>query len=164
MSCGVGHRRGSDPAFLWLWCRPAAVARIQPLAWELPCATGMALKSKKERKKENKQVGMKMLPAKKSLLFMLVKESPNFPHWIISLSLAFPYGFYGDHPLLCNSCLSSRRLRLSLASQNIHKPPLLPSLWLILYIGRNTVQDRLVRLTPAPQTCISCLLSFCCGG
>ena len=39
-----------DPAWLWLWCRPAAVAPIQPLAWELPCATGMALKSKKQNK------------------------------------------------------------------------------------------------------------------
>ena len=24
----------------WLWCRPVAAALIQPLAWELPCATG----------------------------------------------------------------------------------------------------------------------------
>ena len=30
---------------LWL-CRPAAVAPIQPLAWELPYASGVALKSK----------------------------------------------------------------------------------------------------------------------
>ena len=38
MSCGVGHRRGSDPELLWLWCRPAATALIQPLALELPYA------------------------------------------------------------------------------------------------------------------------------
>ena len=31
-----------------LWCRPAAAAPIQSLAWELPCATGVALKSKNE--------------------------------------------------------------------------------------------------------------------
>ena len=30
-----------DP--LWLWCRPAAGAPIRPLAWEPPCAVGMAL-------------------------------------------------------------------------------------------------------------------------
>ena len=24
MSCGVGHRGGSDPALRWLWCGPAA--------------------------------------------------------------------------------------------------------------------------------------------
>ena len=53
MSCGVGHRHGSDPALLWLWCRLAAVARIQSLAWELPYAVGATLKSKKQ--KTNKQ-------------------------------------------------------------------------------------------------------------
>ena len=26
--------------WLWLWCRPAAVAPIQALAWELPYASG----------------------------------------------------------------------------------------------------------------------------
>ena len=32
---------------LWLWCRPAATAPIQFLAWELPNATGGALKKEK---------------------------------------------------------------------------------------------------------------------
>ena len=36
---------------LWLWCRPEAVALIQPLAWEPPCAMGEALKSKQTNKK-----------------------------------------------------------------------------------------------------------------
>ena len=36
-SCGVGHRHGSDLAWLWLWRRPAAAALIGPLAWEFPC-------------------------------------------------------------------------------------------------------------------------------
>ena len=52
MSCGVGHRRGSDLALLWLWCRPAAVAPIQPLAWEPPYAEGVALKSKENKIKQ----------------------------------------------------------------------------------------------------------------
>ena len=34
-----------DPALLWLWHRLAAAAVIQFLAWELPYATGAALKS-----------------------------------------------------------------------------------------------------------------------
>ena len=46
MSCGVGHRHGSDLAWLWLWCKPAAAALIHPLAWEPPCVTGSALKKK----------------------------------------------------------------------------------------------------------------------
>ena len=36
MSCGVGHRLGSDPEFLWLQCRLAAAAQIRPLVWEFP--------------------------------------------------------------------------------------------------------------------------------
>ena len=43
---GVGHTRGSDPSLLWMWHRPAAIALIEPLAWELPYATGVALKRK----------------------------------------------------------------------------------------------------------------------
>ena len=42
----IGHRCGSDLAWLWLWCGLAAVAPIQPLAWELPYAMGAALKRK----------------------------------------------------------------------------------------------------------------------
>ena len=34
VSCGIGHRHGLDPALLWLWCRPTAVAPIQHLVWE----------------------------------------------------------------------------------------------------------------------------------
>ena len=52
MSYGVGHRHGSDPRWLWLWCRPAAIAGIQPLAWELLSAAGVALKRLKEKKRK----------------------------------------------------------------------------------------------------------------
>ena len=51
MCCGIGGRRSSDPALLWLWCRQAAAAPIGPLAREPPYATGEALK--KEKKKES---------------------------------------------------------------------------------------------------------------
>ena len=44
MSCGVGRRQFLDLALLWLWCRLVAVAPIQPLARESPCAMGVALK------------------------------------------------------------------------------------------------------------------------
>ena len=43
VSCGVGHRRSSDPALLWLWHRLATIAPIRPLAWETPHAAGAAL-------------------------------------------------------------------------------------------------------------------------
>ena len=54
MSGGVGHRGSSDPAWLWLWCRPADTARIWTLAWEPLYAAGAALKRpQKEKKKES---------------------------------------------------------------------------------------------------------------
>ena len=40
-----------DPVLLWLWCRPAAAALTQPLAWELPHASPAALKRKKKKEK-----------------------------------------------------------------------------------------------------------------
>ena len=48
MSCGVGRRRSLDP--MLLWCKLAAGALIQPLAWERPYAAGAALKSQKINK------------------------------------------------------------------------------------------------------------------
>ena len=56
MSCGVGLRRGSDPTWLWLWCRPVATALIRPLAWEPPYATGAALEKGKKTKKKKKEL------------------------------------------------------------------------------------------------------------
>ena len=53
MSCGVGHRRGSDPALLWLWRRPVAIALIRSLAWEPPYAVGAAQEMAKRQKKKN---------------------------------------------------------------------------------------------------------------
>ena len=51
LSCGVGPRRGSDPAWLWLWPRPVATAPIPPLAWEPPYAMGgVALNRQKTHK------------------------------------------------------------------------------------------------------------------
>ena len=55
MSCGVGQRCGSDLALLCLWQRLAVVAPIQPLAWELPCATDAALEKAKTKTKTKKQ-------------------------------------------------------------------------------------------------------------
>ena len=56
MSCGVGRRHSLDLVLLWLWHRPTATALIQPLVWEPPYATGVALKRKKERKVEKRVI------------------------------------------------------------------------------------------------------------
>ena len=52
--CGVTWRHVLDLALLWLWPRPAAFAWIQPLAWELPYAAGVALKYKQTKIKNKK--------------------------------------------------------------------------------------------------------------
>ena len=54
MSCGIGRRCRLDLALLWLWYRLVAIAPIQPLTWELPYATGVALK---KRKRERRRKG-----------------------------------------------------------------------------------------------------------
>ena len=48
MSCEVGSTCGSDLVWLWLGHRLAAIALIGPLAWELPCAAGSALKKREK--------------------------------------------------------------------------------------------------------------------
>ena len=45
-------------ALLWLWHRPAAVALIQPLAWEPPYVADAALKRQKTKKKTQEYVVM----------------------------------------------------------------------------------------------------------
>ena len=47
MSCGVGHRHGSDLSQLWLQPWPAGIALIQPVAWEHPYAQVWPQKEKK---------------------------------------------------------------------------------------------------------------------
>ena len=55
MSFAVGHRHGLDPAMLWLRHRPAAIALMQPLAWEFPYARCVALKTEKKQQPKTKK-------------------------------------------------------------------------------------------------------------
>ena len=55
MSCGVGHRCGSDLALLWLWHRPVAMVPTGSLAWGPPYAVGAALKDKKQKQKQKQK-------------------------------------------------------------------------------------------------------------
>ena len=54
MSCGVGCRCGLDPALLCSGIA-IAIAPIQPLSWEPPYASGVALKRKKKKKRKKKE-------------------------------------------------------------------------------------------------------------
>ena len=69
MSCGVGHRQGSDPTLLWLWRSPAATAPIRPLAWVPPHAEGAALEMAKRQKKKKEKIGKTVV--KVCLYFLL---------------------------------------------------------------------------------------------
>ena len=55
VSFGIGRPRGWNLVLLWLWHRPATAAVIQPLAWELPCTAGAALKTKTKTKNKKKR-------------------------------------------------------------------------------------------------------------
>ena len=81
MSCGVGCRRGSDPALLWLRRRPVATAPIRPLAWEPPYAAGAAQEiattttdKKKDKRQKNK--------SKKRLLSLLFLSRYELIIWL----------------------------------------------------------------------------------
>ena len=54
MSCGVDHRRSSDPKLLRLWRRLVATALIRPLAWEPPYAEGSGPRKDKKTKQSRK--------------------------------------------------------------------------------------------------------------
>ena len=56
MSCGAGCRCSSDLVLLWLWCRPAAIALIQPLAWKPPYTADVVLEKTKQKNKTYMQI------------------------------------------------------------------------------------------------------------
>ena len=106
MSCGVGHRHGLDPVWLWLW--PAAVAPMGPLAWEPPYAMGVALKSKKNKNKKAVLLTILML------LVFRDWAADGLPFRIFLLTLLEVYDFFLQ---LCPVCWSaSWKNSLSLTS------------------------------------------------
>ena len=92
MSCGVDIRHSLDPVLLWLWCRLAAAALVQPLAWELPGPKKQKTEEQKTRNKPNADGVLRQ-----SVFFV---ESFNFsgPHF------TFPYNvvcfFYLNSPII----------------------------------------------------------------
>ena len=55
----MGHRRGSNPTWPWLWCRLVATAPIGPLVWESPYAAGAA--QEKAKRQKTKQTNLNTL-------------------------------------------------------------------------------------------------------
>ena len=67
MSCGTSWRHGLGLALLWLWHRLMATALIRLLAWDLPYASGRALKRPKS----------KLYPDRFSLKLLAFHQSQN---------------------------------------------------------------------------------------
>ena len=89
MSCGVCRRCGLDPAWLWLWCRLAAVSLIRPLAWDPPCAAGAALEKTIRQKKKEKEKRKEKIKAKSSLAKQVELKSLGVPvvaQWLTNLT------------------------------------------------------------------------------
>ena len=86
VSCGVTLRWGSDPALLWLWHRPAATTLIQPLAWEPPYASSVALKKKERKKERKKQDTSNSAVCKLCALSMISSTSESHKQDLINLS------------------------------------------------------------------------------
>ena len=128
MSRGIGHRRGSDSTLLWLLCRLAAVALIWSLAWELPYATGTALKSKnKQTNKQSKIKGVDIFISSRLLLEIscgpVVKDSALSLQW---LGLLLWQGFKpwpGNYVMLREYPPKKRLLPLN---HTIQTPPFIP--------------------------------------
>ena len=75
---GAGHIHSSDAKLLWLWCWPATVALIWPLAWELPYASDLKSKKKAKKKKKGKEY--------------------------YSIPFAFPSEYFVSHPPFTKFC------------------------------------------------------------
>ena len=99
MSCGGGHRHGLDPALLWLWCRPAVAAPVQPPAWDHPYAMGAALKSKTKTKTKSTPP-----PPKKNRM----GSSPN-----LGLGWVWVRGVSASYSLWSNPLRATKRLFLA---------------------------------------------------
>ena len=69
ISRGVGCRRGSDLAWLWVWRGSAAIALIRSLAWEPPHAVGVA-QDKKDNEKPKRETGFYLESGNHNLLIL----------------------------------------------------------------------------------------------
>ena len=150
MNCCIGHRHVSGLDLVWLWNRSAAVALIRPLAWELPYAAGVALKTKKKKKKKTKPKKQnKTKPCCKHSVYHLFGDNTRWTR------AAVPSGLCQVSPMATsqNGRTSVNVLRLcSYArwgwSLNLGHKARLP-------LGRPSQSSRVTRITWARKTQVS---------
>ena len=132
MSWGVGRRHNLDPAWLWLWCRPAATGLIGPLAWEPPHAAGAALKRQDKRKKRKERRGKEKRERKEGSSCCGTKDlsrpamlghrfHPQPAQWVKGSSLSHSCGL--DLTAVCHKAAKKRK------KQNKNKNPERPCFW-----------------------------------
>ena len=120
MSCGVGHRCGSDPPLLWPWRRPVAKALIRSIARKPPYVVGAALEKAKRPKKKAKSQLIYILGFC-FVCFVFVFLGPNLQHMevprlVVKLKLQLPDNTTAtampDPSCVCNLHHSSRQHRI----------------------------------------------------
>ena len=88
VSCGVGHRHGSNPVLLWLWHRLlVTTALIRPLAWETPYAVGVTLE-KTKKKKRNISFQIKVLQKEEHIWSGIQASEAHCKHLVPTEHLA----------------------------------------------------------------------------
>ena len=116
VSCGVGCRRSSDPALLWLWRRPAATTPIRPLAWEPPYVAGTAQeKAKRNKRKKKKYICLDFFWLKKRKKEIKEDDYKNFEGITSFQVTCVSY-------ICCPNSLSHGGKELSLKMQRCREP------------------------------------------
>ena len=98
VSCGVGCRPSLGLVLLWLWCRLAALAPIQPLDLGFLCATGVALQRQKKKKPKKPTTKIKPTLITKSKVKHLkhmhkyARWCPQAPRYLFLLNELFTLG------------------------------------------------------------------------
>ena len=82
LQCRLQTQLGSHIAELW--CRPAAIALILPLAWELLYVVGAVLKRQKEKKEKECCANFYCTPKQPSHIYIYI------PFLILSYIMVYP--------------------------------------------------------------------------
>ena len=121
-------RCGSDPALLWLWHRPVAVASIWPLACELPYAASMAIR-RKEKNKQTKRVAYSGSKSKGNESQWVNDNKPQITSRLVTLGPSPNHGPVLNFTVLLRSFQTHFLLFPVRSSLSFHRVPKTLGLW-----------------------------------